>query len=80
LERWFRNELRDYSHQVLLDPIAIQRGYFRPEATRRLLEEHDAGTFDHSYRLWGLLFFELWARQWLDNRSLSPTPSVSAAL
>ena len=72
LEPWFRHELKDYSRQVLLDRQAVQRGYFRPGAVERMLDEHQTGAFDHGYRLWGLLFFELWHRQWVDNG-----PSIS---
>jgi asparagine synthase (glutamine-hydrolysing) len=80
LERWFRDELRDYSRQVLLDPGALARGYFRPGAVKRMLDEHQAGAFDHGYRLWGLLFFELWHRQWIDNQpSHSAVPASANA-
>ncbi len=64
LDYWFRNELKDYTRQVLLDPQTLGRGYFRPEAVRRLLDEHQQGHFDHSARLWALLVLELWHRQW----------------
>ena len=67
LEQWFRHELKDYSRQVLLDSRAVQRNFFRPGAVERMLDEHQTGAFDHGYRLWGLLFFELWHRQWIDN-------------
>ncbi len=80
LEHWFRDDLRDYTRQVLLDRTATERGIFNPAAVQRLLEEHQAGTFDHSYRLWGLLFFELWHRQWLDRQSApaaAATPAVA---
>jgi asparagine synthase (glutamine-hydrolysing) len=72
LERWFRHELADYARQVLLDPRALARGYFRPEVVRRMLDDHQSGTFDHSYRLWGLLFFELWQKRWLDDQPACP--------
>jgi asparagine synthase (glutamine-hydrolysing) len=77
LEHWFRHELKDYSRQVLLDPRSIERGYFRPEVVRRMLDDHQSGTFDHSYRLWGLLFFELWQQRWLDDQ---PARSAVAAV
>jgi len=67
LDHWFRHELRDLTHDVLLDKRAQSRGYFQPAAVRQLVEEHAAGKFDHSYRLWSLLFFELWHRQWIDG-------------
>jgi asparagine synthase (glutamine-hydrolysing) len=66
LEHWFRHELRDFTRDILLGPTSLDRGYFRPEAVRRLVDDHQSGRFDHSYRLWALLVLELWHRQWID--------------
>jgi asparagine synthase (glutamine-hydrolysing) len=68
LDHWFRHELKDYVREVLLDAHSLERGYFRPESVRLLVDDHQAGRFDHSYRLWSLLVFELWQRKWLDGR------------
>ena len=65
LDHWFRGPLAGFAREVLLDPRTLQRGIFRKETVRRLLETHLSGQFDHSYRLWALLFFELWQRRWL---------------
>ena len=67
LAAWFRGELKDYARAVLLDARSTSRGYFRPCAISQLLDEHQSGVFDHGYRLWGLLVFELWHRTWLDG-------------
>jgi asparagine synthase (glutamine-hydrolysing) len=72
LDHWFRHELRDYARQVLFDKGTLDRGYFRPEAVTRLWDEHQAGRFNHGYRLWALLFLELWQREWCGNY---PRPS-----
>jgi asparagine synthase (glutamine-hydrolysing) len=66
LDHWFRNELRAFLREVLLDPVCLGRGYFRREIVERLVDDHLAGHWDHSYRLWALLFFELWHRTFLD--------------
>ena len=66
LGHWFRHELRDFAREVLLDPATLSRGYFQPAAVQRLVDDHLAGVFDHGYRLWSLLVFELWQRQWVD--------------
>ncbi|MBI2823383.1 MAG: asparagine synthase (glutamine-hydrolyzing) [Planctomycetia bacterium] len=71
LAHWFRHELRDFARDVLLDSATLGRGYFRPEAVERLVEDHCAGRFDHGYRLWSLLFFELWQREWVDSPALA---------
>jgi asparagine synthase (glutamine-hydrolysing) len=62
LDRWFRGELKDELRCVLLDPSALGRGLFRPEAVRALIDDHVAGRRDHAYKLWGLLMLELWFR------------------
>ncbi len=69
LADWFRGELRDYARDVLLDVRSLDRGYFRPGAVQQLFDEHLRGDFDHGYRLWGLLVFELWHRTWLDGHA-----------
>ena len=66
LDAWFRGPLAEMSNSVLLDQKALDRGYFRAESVRRLLDDHQAGRFDHSYRLWSLLVLELWLRRWVD--------------
>ncbi|MHB8898777.1 MAG: asparagine synthase (glutamine-hydrolyzing) [Thermoguttaceae bacterium] len=66
LDHWFRGPLSSFAREVLCDSRTRQRGLFDPPVVDRLLEEHVAGRFDHAYRLWALLFLELWQRQWLD--------------
>ncbi|MEN6558755.1 MAG: asparagine synthase (glutamine-hydrolyzing) [Thermoguttaceae bacterium] len=65
LDHWFRHDLKDFARDVLLDSKTLRRGYFRPEAVRRLFDEHQQNRFNHGYRLWSLLILELWHRQWL---------------
>ncbi len=64
---WFRGELKEYVRQVLLDPATLRRGYFLPATVERLVDEHVEGRWDHGYRLWALLMFELWHRSFLDG-------------
>lgn len=66
LDHWFRGELRDYVRDVLLDPRTTERGYFRTDVVQRMIDDHQAGRFDHAYRLWALLVLELWHREWID--------------
>ncbi len=69
LDRWFRGALKEEIRTVLLDPIAIGRGLFRPEVVTTLIDEHVHGKRDHAYRLWTLLMLELWFRNHIDARS-----------
>ena len=78
LDHWFRNELRPLLEDILLDHTATSRGYFRPEAVRRLVDEHVSNRWDHSYRLWSLVCLEVWHRMYLDTST--PPASAPASL
>jgi asparagine synthase (glutamine-hydrolysing) len=67
LDHWFRNELKDLTHDVLLGPRATSRGYFRRESVERLVRQHEQSQFDHAQRLWALLILELWMQRWCDS-------------
>jgi asparagine synthase (glutamine-hydrolysing) len=67
LSRWFRNELRDYIYEVLLDHKTLKRGYFRREGIERLLNDHIALRYDHAGKIWALLFLEMWFRIFIDK-------------
>lgn len=70
LGNWFRGGLTDLFSDVLDAPRTRQRGYFDPAFVKRLLREHLAGQRDHTSRLWQLLVFELWHRQYLDRAAV----------
>jgi hypothetical protein len=62
-----RNELKDELLPILLEPRTLQRGYFRAEAIRGVLDEHFSGRRDQAGVLWMLLVFELWHRNFLEK-------------
>jgi len=68
ISRWIKNELRDYVYEVLLDRKTLNRGYFKKEGIERLLEEHIASRYDHSAKIWALLFLEIWFRIFMDPK------------
>lgn len=64
--RWFREDLRDYARDILLDPLTLSRGYFHAESLRALLDEHTSGQRNHGQRIWTLLTLEWWHRLFID--------------
>ena len=60
LHDWLRGDLRAYARDVLLDPVAIERGHFNRAYVERLLDEHARSQADHSQGIWTLLIYELW--------------------
>ncbi len=67
VSRWFRNELKDYMYDVLLDERTLGRGYFQRAGIQRLLDEHVSLRNDHSSKIWALLFLETWFRVFIDR-------------
>ena len=67
LSKWFRNELKEYVYEVLLDHKTLSRGYFRREGIERLLSDHIGLRYDHAARIWALLFLEIWFRVFIDR-------------
>ena len=71
LDHWFRNELRELTHDVLLADDARCRAYFRAETISQLVQQHEAEQYDHAYKLWALLVLELWLREWCASPAIS---------
>jgi asparagine synthase (glutamine-hydrolysing) len=67
LVKWLREDLRDLPGEVLLDPRALARGYFRPAEIERIVREHTEGLADHTARIWTLLQLEVWHREVLER-------------
>lgn len=67
LVHWIKNELRDLVQTVLMEPRTADRGYFNMASIQKLLDEHMGGRRIHSGRIWRLLMFELWHRNYLEN-------------
>jgi asparagine synthase (glutamine-hydrolysing) len=72
---WFRGGLTDVFSDVLKSSRTRQRGYFEPAFVDRLVDEHLAGRRDHTLRLWQLLVFELWQRQYMDVPAAMHAPA-----
>jgi asparagine synthase (glutamine-hydrolysing) len=64
---WFQGGLTEVFSDVLRSPTTRQRGYFASAFVDRIVNEHLSGRRDHTLRLWQLLVFELWHRQYLDT-------------
>ena len=65
---WFRGPFKNVIDDYVLSERALQRQIFDPAFVHSLVKRHDAGE-DHSERLWSLVNFEIWQRQFLDLES-----------
>jgi asparagine synthase (glutamine-hydrolysing) len=69
LVEWMRNDVKDQFLRVLLEPRTLQRGYFKPEAVRSLVDEHARGRRNRSGLLWRMLVLELWHRNFMESKT-----------
>ncbi len=67
VDAWFRGKWRGFAREILLDPRTARRGYFGYGKTARLLDDHAAGYARHGQRIWLMLCFELWNREFFDR-------------
>ncbi len=66
LVHWMRNELKDML-MVLVEPRTLERGYFQARGVRKLMDDHLLRGKTMTGRLWRLLMFELWHRNFLEK-------------
>jgi asparagine synthase (glutamine-hydrolysing) len=64
---WFRGGFRHVVDEYVLGERAASRRIFEPAFVRSLVERHQQGGEDHSERLWALVNFEIWQRQFFDG-------------
>src|SRR5262249_12812974 len=67
LGTWFRGSLGELFADTLLSAASLQRGYFQAQFVRKIVGEHLCGKRDHTLRLWQLVVFERWHRQYIDD-------------
>ena len=66
---WFRGAFRSVIDEYVLSERAASRGLFDRNFVRGLVERHQAGE-NHSERLWALVNFEMWLRQFIDGEEV----------
>ena len=78
LRDWFRGKLLDYVQGVLGPGGSLPEDLFRRSVVDRILLEHRKGHEDHANRIWLLLSFAAWHRQYqCGTSSVAHEPSVT---
>ena len=62
LAAWLRGPLREKLRAAALSPLLLDTGMFNEAFLREMVEQHIAGTRDHSVALWQVLMFETFLR------------------
>ncbi|MEJ7617100.1 MAG: asparagine synthase-related protein [Pyrinomonadaceae bacterium] len=77
---WFRGSFRSVIDEYVLGERAAARALFQRDYVRRLAERHQSGAENHTERLWALVNFEMWQRQFIDGEQAGAAPSVQSEL
>lgn len=67
IDMWLRRELKTLPDQLLSEAVLKERGLFRADYVRQLVERQRAGGRDTSQHIWALLMLELWHRMFVDR-------------
>ncbi len=62
---WFRNELKGFAYQTILDNSEGIKQFFNLNYVKQLLDEHVSGRKNHAQRIWALIVFEMWYRRFM---------------
>lgn len=64
---WLKHDLAPLWEDVAASPSLCHRGWFSPDALRRIRERSQSGRADYYMLQWAILTLELWAREFLDR-------------
>jgi asparagine synthase (glutamine-hydrolysing) len=65
IDLWLRGELKEFAYDTLLGSAARERGLFKLDYVKTMLDWHSEGQ-NWSTRIWALLMLELWFQMWID--------------
>ena len=66
---WFRGAYRSVIDEYVLSERAMSRALFNRDFVRDLVNRHQSGAENHDERLWALVNFEIWQRQFFDGEA-----------
>ena len=62
LDMWFKNDLKDYSYDVLLNSKFLHN-ILEKNQIENMLDNHQKGMRNYGAKIWSLLFLNEWFRQ-----------------
>lgn len=71
VDYWLAHELKPMVDDLLSEHQVRQRGLFRPEVVRAMVDEHRRGEEDWSMQIWQLLTLEIWMQLFIDGTATS---------
>jgi asparagine synthase (glutamine-hydrolysing) len=66
---WFRGAYSSIIDEYVLSERATARGIFNADVVKDIVRRHQVGGENHDERLWALVNFEIWQRQFFDGEA-----------
>jgi asparagine synthase (glutamine-hydrolysing) len=66
---WFRGRFSSVIDKYVLSERTLSRGIFNTSVIRDVVKRHQSGSENHDERLWALVNFEIWQRQFVDGEN-----------
>jgi asparagine synthase (glutamine-hydrolysing) len=77
---WFRGAYAGVVDEYILSERASSRGIFDADFVKSLVKRHQIGGENHSERLWALVNFEMWMRQFFDGENFNDSKCLEPEL
>ncbi|MFQ6084061.1 MAG: asparagine synthase (glutamine-hydrolyzing) [Candidatus Aminicenantia bacterium] len=65
IKNWLKKELKELMFDFLDEKRIESSGFFNYPFIKKMIDEHLKGKENHSHRLWALLVFEMWQKNYL---------------
>jgi asparagine synthase (glutamine-hydrolysing) len=65
IKNWLRKDLRDLMEETLSHSQITGDSFFNWQYIEKLKKEHCSARYDHSHKLWALIIFYLWKKQFM---------------
>ena len=62
--KWIKNDLKEWTFDLLSDDSLGMHNLFNNQIVNKYLNEHIENANDHSEKLWGLLIFQSWYKEY----------------
>lgn len=67
IKNWLKSDLKELMLETLSEKNVKADGYFNSAYVNTLMEEHLNNRANHSHRLWTLMLFHMWKKNYLDG-------------
>lgn len=74
---WFRTSQKGIVEEYVTGARARERGFFDEKYVGEIVRRHAAGIEDHTERLWSLVNFEMWLREFIDGEAMTDEVRIS---